>query len=81
MCAQILDQSSPDHAWNDIEEPAIWSRDRAAYIYLLPKLEAADDHFKHIHMVWRNGLARVPITSGRLTVTKILHWDQDRQLM
>ena len=59
----------------------IWSRDRASFITLLPKLEGDAGHYKHIHTVWKSGPARVPITSGRMTVTEILHWDQDNNLM
>ncbi|XP_043206770.1 venom dipeptidyl peptidase 4-like isoform X1 [Amphibalanus amphitrite] len=77
----ILDQPSPDNAWCDIEEVPIWSKDGSSFITLLPKLEGSAGHYKHIHTVWRNGLARVPITSGRMTVTEILHWDQDNNLI
>jgi len=77
---KILDQPSPDQAWNMIGEVPLWSEDRSAYITLLPKLEGTAGHFQHIHMVWRNG-ARVPITSGKLTVTEILRWDQQKKLI
>ncbi|XP_037068071.1 venom dipeptidyl peptidase 4-like [Pollicipes pollicipes] len=79
--SKLLDQPNPDKAWNEIEEAPIWSDDRSSYITLLPKLEGSAGHFKHIFMVWRNGLARVPITSGLLTVTEILHWDQPNKLI
>ena len=69
-CQDSLVMTSPN-GWLELEEAPVFTKDGRKFAMAL-----SANGFKQVNVINRDTNQRVPITSGAMVVTNILHWDQ-----
>ena len=57
--------------WLELEEPPLFTKDGRRFTMAL-----SANGYKQVNVINRDTNQRVPITSGRMVVTNIYHWDE-----
>jgi len=70
QCADSLVMTSPG-GWLELEEAPIFTKDGRRFTMAL-----SANGYKQVNVINRDTNQRVPITSGRMVVTNIYHWDE-----
>jgi len=70
-CADNLVMTAPG-GWLELEEPPLFTKDGRRFTMAL-----SANGYKQVNVINRDTNQRVPITSGRMVVTNIYHWDED----
>lgn len=64
--------------------PPLFSSDGSKMVLILPKAQGAAGDFRHVCLAEKGNDAEYivrALTKGRFTVTEILHFDEERQLV
>jgi len=69
-CGDVLVMTSPD-GWLELEDAPVFTKDGRRFAMAL-----SANGYKQVNVVNRDTNQRVPITSGAMVVTNILHWDE-----
>ena len=69
-CADNLVMTAPG-GWLELEEPPLFTKDGRRFTMAL-----SANGYKQVNVINRDTNQRVPITSGRMVVTNIYHWDE-----
>jgi len=70
QCQDSLVMTSPG-GWLELEEPPMFTKDGRRFAMAL-----SANGYKQVNVINRDTNQRVPITSGRMVVTNIYHWDE-----
>ena len=69
-CTDNLVMTAPG-GWLELEEPPLFTKDGRRFTMAL-----SANGYKQVNVINRDTNQRVPITSGRMVVTNIYHWDE-----
>ena len=70
QCQDSLVMTSPG-GWLELEEAPVFTKDGRRFTMAL-----SANGYKQVNVINRDTNQRVPITSGRMVVTNIYHWDE-----
>ncbi len=65
-----------DKGWLDLKEPPIFSGSANRFTMAL-----SVDNYTHVNIIDRESNQRLPLTSGKMVVTKMYHWDEDEHII
>lgn len=74
-CRDSLVLTEPN-GWMELREAPTFTKDGRQFAMV-----ASADKYKHVNVINRDTNQRIPITSGKMVVTKIYHWDETDHLI
>lgn len=74
-CQDSLVLTEPN-GWLELRQAPLFTKDARQFALI-----ASSEGYRHVNIINRDTNQRIPITSGKMVVTKVYHWDEGNHLI